>query len=81
MFFDAVNERLHVSLQVHDRNFPFLSAATCGAAFRVSLAVGLKRLQIFEQFLFVLVRQLRAVCVTLVAVSFLSRIEQEVRLC
>jgi len=40
----------------------------------------LEHLQIFEQFLFVLVRQLCAVGVTLITVSFFSRIEKEVRL-
>jgi hypothetical protein len=39
-----------------------------------------QRFQIFEQFLFVLVRQLRAVGVALIAVSFFSRIEKKIRL-
>ena len=40
----------------------------------------LKRLQVFEQFLFVPVRQLGAVNVTLVAVPFFSRVEKKIRL-
>ena len=40
----------------------------------------LQRLQIFEQFLLVLVRQLRAVGVTNVAVTFVSRVEKNIRL-
>src|SRR5262249_50844499 len=43
-------------------------------------ARSLKRLQVLEQFLFVLVRQLRPVDVAFVAVAFLSRVEKEVRL-
>jgi hypothetical protein len=41
---------------------------------------GLKRFEIFEQPLLVLVRQLRAVRVALVAVPFFSRIEKKIRL-
>src|SRR6266513_575710 len=40
----------------------------------------LQRFQIFEQFLLVLVRQLRAVGVTIVAVTFFSRVEKDIRL-
>src|SRR4029453_7264665 len=40
----------------------------------------LQRLQIFEQFLLVLVRQLDAIGVTFVAVTFFSRVEEEIRL-
>jgi hypothetical protein len=40
----------------------------------------LQRLQIFEQFLLVLVRQLSAIGVTFVTVTFFSRVEKEIRL-